>query len=304
MADLKRNHSDRSVTRREFHRRGLAFAAGLATAGTSCPWARAAEKAPWKMQLSCSTINFMSLPIEKAIERIADLGFAAVDIWSAHAGCPHLDDVLDRLGPEGLSGLLAHYRLKLYAFSVYRGGYAKYAELLGKCGGGVAIHGSTKFDQTASLTDQMKAYLESLKPELELAEKYDSYVAVENHGNALLNSLDSLRAFAELNDHPRLGIALAPYHIQGQGASVEEAIKICGKQLQFFYAWQNAPDTGQLPGIGPADCATWISALAEINYDWYVNPFMHHEPEPDAMAKAMAKSMSYLEACYEKTTNS
>ena len=28
------------------------------------------------------------------------LGFEGVDVWSAHAGCPHLDDVLDRLGAE------------------------------------------------------------------------------------------------------------------------------------------------------------------------------------------------------------
>jgi sugar phosphate isomerase/epimerase len=196
--------------------------------------------------------------------------------------------------------LLAKHELKLYSFSVYSGGYAKYAELLGKCGGGVAIHGSGGLQKDVSLTQQMKAYQERLKPELELAEKYDSYVAVENHGNALLNSLDSLRAFVEVNEHPRLGIALAPYHIQGQGESVEEAIRICGKQLQFFYAWQKAADTGQLPGVGPADCTAWLKALAEIEYKWYVNPFMHHEPEPDAMSAAMAKSVAHLRKCYKK----
>ena len=70
----------------------------------------------------------------------------------------------------------------------------------------------------------------------------------QNFKYCWMNSLDSLRAFVELNEHPRLGIALAPYHIQGLGASVEEAIEICGKQLLFFYAWQRAGDTGQLPG--------------------------------------------------------
>ena len=61
----------------------------------------------------------------------------------------------------------------------------------------------------------MKQFLESLKPELELAEKYDSYLAIENHsGNSLLNFVDSIKAFTDLNRHPRLGIALAPYHIQ------------------------------------------------------------------------------------------
>jgi len=106
--------------------------------------------------------------------------------------------------------------------------------------------------------------------------------------------------FVDLNRHPRLGIALAPFHVQGRGESVEEAIKIAGKQLFYFYAWQRAPGMGQLPGHGPADFTPWIAALAEINYRWYVNPFMHHEPEPDVMTRALARARDYLQECYRK----
>jgi sugar phosphate isomerase/epimerase len=262
---------------------------------------RAAEKAPWKMRLSCSSIAFSSLPIEQAVARIADLGFDAIDIWSAHAGCPHLDDVLERLGPEALKELLKKHKLDLYSFSVYKGGYPRYAELLGQAGGGVAVRGSGGFKDPDDLTGSMKQFLEGLKPELELAEKYDSYLAIENHsGKALLNYLDSIKAFTDLNQHPRLGIALAPYHIQKNGESVEEAIKACGDQLLFFYAWQNAPDTGQLPGIGPTDCTPWLAELAAVKFRYPVNPFMHHEPEPDELAQAMAKSCDYLKSCYKK----
>ena len=209
---------------------------------------------PWAMRLSCSSINFASLPIEEACKRIAALGFRAIDIWSAHDGCPHLDDVQKRFGPAGLKDLLARHKLKLYAFSVYAGGYPHYAELLGKAGGGVAVRGSAGACKPDELTARMKAFLESLKPEAELAEKHDSYLAVENHGGSLLCSLDSFKAFAELNKNPRLGIALAPYHLQAINASVEDAITVIGQQLFFFYAWQNSPDEQQLPGIGPTDC--------------------------------------------------
>ena len=108
-------------------------AGAVATAATHDLWAplvRAAEPR-WPMRLSCSSINFTKLPVEQACQRIAKLGFEAIDIWSAHAGCPHLDDVLARLGPEKLKEVLAANKLKLYAFSVYAGGYRKYAELLG-----------------------------------------------------------------------------------------------------------------------------------------------------------------------------
>jgi hypothetical protein len=114
------------------------FLADAAAAGAACLAANrsthAAEPKPWTMRLATSSIHYMHLPIEGACEQIARLGFEAIDIWSAHAGCPHLDDVQKRLGPDGLKKLLARQKLDLFAFSTYRGGYKRYAELLGKAG--------------------------------------------------------------------------------------------------------------------------------------------------------------------------
>lgn len=287
------------VSRRGFLS-GLAAGAAAAGLGTSSRPAPAANR-DWTMRLSCSSINFMSLSIEEACQRISALGFQAIDIWGPFAKCKHLDDVLS-LGPGGLQELLAKNKLKLYAFSVYAGGYRRYAELLGKLGGGVAVRGSSGPCDPEELSKRMKAFLESLKPDLELAEKQNSYLAVENHGHAILDSLDSFKAFVDLNRNPRLGIAMAPYHLQSRKVSVPEAIAVAGPQLFFFYAWQQAAGEGQLPGIGPADCTPWIAALAKANYRWYVNPFMHHEPAPDAMSKAHAKSIAYLKSCYAKAS--
>lgn len=254
----------------------------------------------WKMRLSTSSIHFMDLPIEAACQRISELGFEAIDIWSAHEGCPHLDDVAKRLGPGGLRELLAKHRLKLFAFSVYRGGYARYAELLGNAGGGVAIQGSAAPCAPEELSSRMRQFIEGLAPLIELAEKHDSSLAIENHGNALLNSLDSLKAFADTNTSPRLGIALAPYHLQALKASVPEAIRICGRQLLFFYAWQRQEEAKQLPGIGPTDMTPWIRALAEVRYRGYVNPFMHGHPSTDAMTTHLATARDYLKDCYAR----
>lgn len=253
----------------------------------------------WKLRLSASSINFSSLPIEEACRRIAQLGFEAIDVWSAHAGCPHLDDVQNRLKAEGLLRVLKECGLKLYAFSVYQGGYLRYAELLGQCGGGVAVRGSTSPCEPNELIRKMKNFLESLKPELEKVEMFNSYLAIENHGHALLDSCDSLKAFVDLNVHPRLGIALAPYHILARGESVETAIHVCGQQLFYFYAWQHGNGLNQLPGYGGVDCTPWIKALAEVSYKWYVNPFMHHEPSPDEMSVALSNSRKYLIKCAE-----
>ena len=78
------------------------------------------------------------------------------------------------------------------------------------------------------------------------------------------------------------------------------AVVVTGKQLFFFYAWQHAPETGQLPGHGPADFTPWIAALAKVRYAGYLNVFMHGDLKPDVMTKALAKSREYLEKCYAK----
>lgn len=278
------------------NRRQFLAAATFATASalTSCsgPTTTAVQRP--RLRLSTSSIHFKDLPIEQACEQIARLGFEGIDIWCAYDKCPHLEDVAARLGPEGLKQVLAKHRLKLYAFSTYVGGYAKYAELLGKAGGGVAIQGSAAPCKPDELTAKMKYFVESLKPLADLAEQHSSWLAIENHGSALLDSLDSFKAFVDLNPHPRVGIALAPYHLQAIGAPVEEAIRIAGRQLLFFYAWQKADGMNQLPGNGATDFQPWLAVLAEVNYRWFVNPFMHGQVEPATMARALAKSRDYL----------
>jgi sugar phosphate isomerase/epimerase len=290
---LPMKNSSITMNRRQFLATTICGGASL-LASQSASSSEAGPPVPWRLRLSTSSIQFLSLPIEEACERIAGLGFEAIDIWCAYENCPHLDDVANRLGAEGLKEVLAKYKLKLYAFSTYVGGYTKYSELLGKAGGGVAIQGSTGPCKPEELTGRMRAFLDSLKPLVELAEKHSSYLAIENHGTALLDSLDSFKAFADLNTSPRLGLALAPYHLQAAGGSVEEAIHIAGRQLFFFYAWQNQPELGQLPGHGPTDFKPWLQALAKANYKWYVNPFMHGHPAPDVMSAALAKARDYL----------
>lgn len=279
------------MNRRQF----LTCTAAVGAVGLpSCSTLESSAIAPCRLRLSTSSIHFKELSIEKACEQIARLGFEGVDIWCAYDKCPHLDDVAARLGPDGLKALLARHKLKLFSFSVYIGGYAKYAELLGRAGGGVAIQGSAAPCKPAELTAKMKAFLEELKPLIELAEKQNSYLAIENHGNALLDSPDSFKAFTDLNRSPRLGLALAPYHLQAIGAPVDEVIRIAGRQLFFFYAWQKQDGLNQLPGHGPADFKPWLKVLADADYRGYVNPFMHGHLESDAMAAALSKSCAYL----------
>lgn len=292
------------ISRRAFHRQSAGALAGAALAGalagpTDADQDRAADKKPWPMRLSTSSVQFSSLSVEKACERIAALGFSAVDFWHSGFGCPHLDEIEKRLGAEGLKEVLAKHKLNLSAFTCYNLGYPRFAKLLGMAGGGLAIR-EARYGKVKNLTTEMKALLEHLKPQVELAETYNSRIAIENHRNSLLNSRDSFKAFVDLNRSPRIGIALAPPHLQAAKIPVDEVIEIAGNQLLFFYAWQHGKGMKQLPGSGPADFTPWIAALAKIGYAGYVNPFMHGHPDPDKVAKELASARNYLIRCQGK----
>lgn len=286
------------------------FLATSAAAVSLWPWAvtRASalsETPKWDMKLSTSSLHYRGLPLTEAVRRIGALGFQGIDVWAHFTWpaedplCEHLEEGLEQMGPEKFRALLAENKLTLNSASCYGAPFSQFAQALGDCGGCVVVRGSGGVDKSdtsaAGLARQMEKFFETLKPELELAEKYNCSLAIENHsGDSLLNKLDSFQAFTDVNRNPRLGIALAPYHVQLNGESVEESIRIASKQLKFFYAWQHATGTEQLPGIGPTDMRPWLRALAEIDYAGFVNPFMHDEPEPDVMDESLTKSRKYL----------
>ncbi len=299
-----------TITRRQFLRSTAVPLAALAIPGLSGP-ASAAQDATWRMRLAFSSVMFGGLPIEEACERASKLGFEAIDIWCPFDSCKHLADAATRLGPDGLKQLLAKHHLALGSCTTYSTpaetvGFPAYAEFIGKCGGGLVVRESQYIHvKPTELTAAMKTFFEKLKPQIELAAKAKVRLAIENHGDALLSTPDSFKAFVDLNPAPQqIGLAVAPYHLQAIHASVEDVIATAGSQLLFFYAWQKADGLDQLPGHGPADFVPWLKALAKINYQGLLSPFMHGGPPPDDLTPAIAKACTYLKTCHAKAIGS
>jgi sugar phosphate isomerase/epimerase len=294
------------LDRRQFLRRAAMPLAALALPGLA-DFARATPVSAWRMRLSFSSVMFAGLPIEEVCARAAQLGFEAIDIWCPFDNCKHLADVVVRLGPDGLKELLAKNKLTLGSFTTYTTkaeaiGFPAYADFIGKFGGGVVVRESQYIDvKPAELTTAMRAFFEKLKPQIEKAAETKVRLAIENHGDALLGTPDSFKAFVDLNPAPQhVGLAIAPYHLQNIKAPVADVIRTAGSQLLFFYAWQSANGMNQLPGHGPADFVPWLKALADIHYQGFVNPFMHGHPTPDELSAGMKKACAYLKDCHTR----
>ena len=262
------------------------------------------------MKLATSSVMFDRLPIEKVCETAARLGLGGLDIWAPFswggAQCTHLEDVKKRLGGKGLGELLAKHKLELAAFTLYsKSRLSQYWEMIRDYGGGVVVRsaGAGRLKDPKELAPRMRGFFEKLKPDIELAEKCNARLAIENHGGDLLGTPDSFKAFVELNPNKkRVGIALAPYHLQSYKTPIEDVIKTAGSQLLFLYAWQRAKGVAQMPGVGPADFTPWVRALAEMKYPHYSSIFMHGHPPADKMEAAVSKSREYLLKCRGKVS--
>ncbi|MDP7396397.1 MAG: sugar phosphate isomerase/epimerase [Lentisphaeria bacterium] len=250
------------------------------------------------MKLATSSVMFEDQTIEQVCERVAGLGLAGLDIWAPFENCVHLEDIRKRLGGKGLRELMTRHGLDVAAFTIYDGNkLSQYWELIRDFGGGVVVRSSEagRLTDPKELVPRMRALFEQLKPDIELAEKCDARLAIENYGGEVLSSVDTFKAFVELNPNPeRLGIALAPYHLQYYETPIEDVIRIAGSQIFFFYAWQHGADVAQMPGLGPVDFTPLIRALAEINYAHYSSIFMHGHLPTDETETAVSKSREYL----------
>ena len=293
----------RAVGRRQFIR---TTTAALALPGMS-NFARAATASPWRLRLAFSSVMLAELPIEEVCARAAKYGFEEIDIWCPFDNCKHLADVVARLGPDGLKELLAKHKLTLASFTTYTTaqeavGFPAYAEFIGKFGGGLVVRESQYTEvKPQELTATMRAFFEQLKPQIDKAAATKVRLAIENHGSALLSTPDSFKAFVDLNPAPQhVGLAIAPFHLQNLKASVEDVIRTAGSQLHFFYAWQSADGINQLPGHGPADFVPWLKALANINYQGVVNPFMHGHSTPQELSVGIVKACAYLKDCHTR----
>jgi sugar phosphate isomerase/epimerase len=293
----------RDITRRGFLRAG----GGLAVLSLWPAFGAVSggKDAGWRPRLALSSVMFSQLSLEAFCGQAAELGFKGIDVWSPFGNCRHLAEARD-LGVDGWRKLLAKHRIEIGCYTTYRTqghdeGFPGFAEFIGASGGGLVVRESQYGTFAAEeLEAHFRKFFEALQPEIELARKHRVRLAIENHSDALLDTLASIRLFTKLNPAPDVvGIALAIYHLQAHQVPVEEAIRACGKQLLFVYAWQQGRALAQLPGQGPADFAPWLRALAQQGYAHWITPFMHGEEPVREMAASVTKACRYLESAKE-----
>ena len=296
------------ITRRQACQTLLAGAAAI-----SWPRLLSAGSQAKQFQLNYILASSMygTLPLAEILPAVKKTGAECIDIWPR--GHANQREQIEKMGHEAFRELLNKNEAKLGMTTRYDLGPFKLEEeikFVHKFGGRLIVCGA-KPAEGKTLRDQVKSFVNRLEPTLDVAEEHGVTIGIENHGNSLIESPDSLRYLADFAGERPLGVALAPYHLPQNEEQLAGLIQDLGPRLVHFYAWQHGEgcmkkmpkelEMKQMPGRGPLDFAPLLAALETINYTGCTEIFMHPVPRgipiletAEAVTGAINESRTYL----------
>ena len=299
-------------------RRSFLAASSLAVTSLTLP-AVAQTASEFKLKYILGSCMYGYTDIREIVPEVAKVGASAIDIWPKVHGSQR--EQLDEMGEEKFAALLKQHDVTLGCITQYKLGpfglqdEMRVAQRLGcstvVCGGKGPVGLKGK-----ELKAAVGQFVEQMKPHLAVAEETGVTIAIENHGNNLIDSPDSLKWLAELRSSKNLGIAFAPYHLEQDEKLQSDLIRTLGSSIAMFYAWQHGmgchvklpkeQELLQMPGRGDLDFVPLFTALQEIQYAGWTEIFMHPVPRGipilDTTGEVTAeinRSRDYIAKCLE-----
>ena len=285
---------------------------------TASNWAVAdAEPAEFKLNYMLASCMYGKLDVRKCVAQVREIGATYIDLWPPSHGDQRIQ--IDTIGHDQYLAACKYAKVKPQMTTRYDlgpFGLADEIKVVKQLGGKMIVCGSTA-RREGSLKKQVGDFIHKMRPHVAIAEKAGVVIAIENHSSALINSLDSLRYFADLNQSENLGIALAPYHLPQNSKTIADLIKHCDKSIVHFYAWEHgmgchrkmpkSHELMQLPGFGTLDFTPILAALQDIQYQGLTEIFMHPTPRGipimPSVEEANAvinRSRAYLARCIKR----
>ncbi|GMV92406.1 MAG: hypothetical protein AMXMBFR82_21840 [Candidatus Hydrogenedentota bacterium] len=296
-----------------FSRRSFLQAAAVCAAAAAGLRTAQAQTEPFRFRYILASSLYGELPLAEILPEVHKSGASEIDIWPKVHG--NQREQIEEMGHDAFLEMLQAHDVRLGIITRYDlGPYRLQDEMavVKQLGGDMIVAGSGK-QEGDTLRKRMAKFVEAMKPHVAVAEELGVTIAIENHANALLESPDSLRYFAEMSPSERLGIAYAPYHLPQDPELQARLITDLGPRLVHFYAWEHGmgsrdklpkvQEMKQLPGSGSFDFGPVVEALRAINYAGRTSIFMHPVPRgipvlPTApeVTTVLNRSREYLES--------
>lgn len=262
----------------------------------------------FSLQYIIASSLYGTLPLAEILPEVGKASSEYLDIWPRVHGDQR--EQVEAMGHEAFAELLERHCVRLGVSTRFDlGPFELQQEMVfaNTFGASLLVCGSKgpKGLAGGDLRAAVADFSEALRPHIDAAAENGVTIAIENHGNALIESPDSMKWLVEFTRSPHLGIALAPYHLPDDAALVAGLIEDLGEHLALFYAWQHGmgcheklpkeQELMQLPGRGSLDFAPLLAALKSIGYNGWTEIFMHPVPRGIPILDTAAEVTAELE---------
>lgn len=278
------------------------------------------------VELAFSTNAYTRYTLPEAIGRIADHGYAGVELLGdvPHIFFPEFDDtdetaIRNTLEETGLrvSNINANTAMGFFddpppsAFfdpslitanddhRKWRIKYTKRAVDLAEVTGSPAVCVATGRPLPGNPPEQAREYLrEALHEILDYAEPKGVDVGIEFEPELLVECTDEVLDLIDDIDRDGLGVNLDIGHAAVYGEDVTESIRrsaghITGVHLEDIVGGRRGKHYHRIPGEGDIDFATIFDTLDDINYDGFATLELYTYPnEPDRAAREAYEELS------------
>jgi sugar phosphate isomerase/epimerase len=277
-----------SLSRRAFLETASLSAAGLLAAPARLG---ASARRPFTLRYAVASSLYGGLSLDEILPEVRKQGSSAIDLWPRRHGTQR--EEADAWGRERLTATLRRHGVTLALttrFDLGPFGLNDELQFVASHGGQLVVTGGKgEVGLTGpALKEEVRRFVEALRPSLARAAETGVSIAIENHSNNLINLPDSLRWMLEFSRGLPLGVALAPYHLPQDPALLAGLIRDLGDRLLLFYAWEYGKgcmkpmpleeELMQLPGRGTLDYAPLLQALRDIRFAGWTEIFMHPTP--------------------------
>ncbi|MCP4784345.1 MAG: sugar phosphate isomerase/epimerase [Fuerstiella sp.] len=292
-----------TLTRRQM----LVSTAAIAAATSRTAFSSISAATDFQFKYIVGACMYGYLYLGEILPEVAKCGATHIDIWPKSHG--NQREQLDDMGEELFASLLQKHGVSLGCITQYKLGpfglqnEVRVARRLG-CQTIVTGGSGPRNLKGAELKKAVGDFLEKMKPHLEVAEETGVTIAIENHGNNLIDSPDSLKYLAELRTSENIGIALAPYHLPQDSGLIAQLVNDLGSAIKVFYAWEHGDgcskrlpkeqELKQLPGHGPLDFGPIVQALVDTRYSGWTEIFMHPVPRGIPIMETAAQVTSEI----------
>ena len=241
----------------------------------------------FRLQYIVGSSLYGTLPLVEILPQVSGSHSDVIDIWPRVHGDQR--EQIEAMGYDAFSELLQKHGVRMGACTRFDLGPFELQQEMA-FGATLLVCGSKgpKGLTGEALKAAVAEFARALQPHIDAAAEHGITIGIENHGNALIESPDSMKWLVEFTNSPHLGIALAPYHLPDDAPTVAQLIEDLGQHLALFYAWQHGmgchdklpkeQELLQLPGRGSLDFAVLLQALRHIDFRGWTEIFMHPVP--------------------------